>query len=777
MGIKIKKLFIKNFKVYKEQIFDFNDTGLLVFDGPNGFGKTTIYDAIELLFTNQIKRYYRLIHLIDGRERRDENPLYNVEGTDGVIIIKLLFSFNGVDYIIAVKNSRANEPVINFGHYQLHQLSDFEEELSESNETDDNLLKDFIGLNYKQDFEFINYVEQEDTFYYLKAKEQDKKQSIGYLFNTQEFNHKIERYSRIDNAIVRQLDGDNGLELKIQLLAEFIRQTEESLRKVDTISYNELFVSKDFEWDKNEIDFEKIIHNELFNVEDNFFKQLESLVLNKKDFLNYYQNDKIERLLGNEEVLEKFYYYENFRKNERILLEEAEFINEIIEFKDLFKEFQIDDILNDNFQIPRVIQEKHNENDVLRRYRLILRALTQNLKNSNSAEKIYSRIISTRDILKSHLQDYHEKINDDGICPLCGNDYESSEELIRNIEEQKLEIELLNQNLDKKLTDETASFLNFVQQELFEEFDKFSIDFNYSSEYFEPDFFDIEIKRLLNNIKGKFEDLDIDYSQHISTEIKENKLGFEDFKKLIENFKQHYKEENINYYFKEIFDYYFSSNEVLLEEINLEDLKNKKQYIDWKYSIYQSDLLKLKKEELNVLNNKWKRLSVSQKKIKGIINVLNDSLKQYNSQLIKDIELLFHIYSGRIVQDFQGGLGLFIIDRGDKIKFVSTPTKTFDAIFSMSTGQLSALILSFTLALNKKYSKSKLLLIDDPVQSMDDINTAGFVELLRNDFADRQIILSTHEQMLSTYIRYKFKKFNVDSLRIDLSKINDIADA
>ena len=327
--------------------------------------------------------------------------------------------------------------------------------------------------------------------------------------------------------------------------------------------------------------------------------------------------------------------------------------------------------------------------------------------------------------------------------------------------------------LDKNLTYETESFLSFVQQELFKEFDKFLTNFNYDSDYFGHDFFDIEIKRLLNNVKEKLEDLDIDYSKHISIKIKENELGFEEFKKLIESSRQVYKEENINYYFKESFDYFFSSNEVLLQELTLEDLKNKRQYIDWKYSIHQNDLLKGKKEELRVLNFKLKRLSDSQVKIKRILNILNDSLKQYNSQLIKDIELLFHIYSGRIVQDFQGGLGLFIIDRGDKIKFVSTPTKTFDAIFSMSTGQLSALILSFTLALNKKYSKSKLLLIDDPVQSMDDINTAGFVELLRNDFADRQIILSTHEQMLSTYIRYKFKKFNVDSLRIDLSKINN----
>jgi len=116
------------------------------------------------------------------------------------------------------------------------------------------------------------------------------------------------------------------------------------------------------------------------------------------------------------------------------------------------------------------------------------------------------------------------------------------------------------------------------------------------------------------------------------------------------------------------------------------------------------------------------------------------------------------------------GLGLFLIDKGDKIKFVTSPDKSFDAVFSMSTGQLSSLILSFTLALNKKYSKSKLLFIDDPVQSMDDINTAGFIDVLRNDFHDRQIFVSTHEQMMSTFVRYKFKMFNINSGRVDLSK-------
>jgi hypothetical protein len=37
----------------------------------------------------------------------------------------------------------------------------------------------------------------------------------------------------------------------------------------------------------------------------------------------------------------------------------------------------------------------------------------------------------------------------------------------------------------------------------------------------------------------------------------------------------------------------------------------------------------------------------------------------------------------------------------------------------MSAGQLAALIISFTPALNKKYSLNKILFIDDPVQTVD----------------------------------------------------------
>lgn len=49
----------------------------------------------------------------------------------------------------------------------------------------------------------------------------------------------------------------------------------------------------------------------------------------------------------------------------------------------------------------------------------------------------------------------------------------------------------------------------------------------------------------------------------------------------------------------------------------------------------------------------------------------------------------------------------------------------------------------------------------DPVKSMDDINIASLIEVMRNDFADKQIILSTHEVDKENYILYKFLKYNL----------------
>ncbi len=59
-------------------------------------------------------------------------------------------------------------------------------------------------------------------------------------------------------------------------------------------------------------------------------------------------------------------------------------------------------------------------------------------------------------------------------------------------------------------------------------------------------------------------------------------------------------------------------------------------------------------------------------------------------------------------------------------------------------------------------------MIDDPVQSMDDINMISLIELFRNEFSDNQIFVSTHEEEIEKYILYKFMKYNLPVTRVDV---------
>ena len=60
------------------------------------------------------------------------------------------------------------------------------------------------------------------------------------------------------------------------------------------------------------------------------------------------------------------------------------------------------------------------------------------------------------------------------------------------------------------------------------------------------------------------------------------------------------------------------------------------------------------------------------------------------------------------------------------------------------------------------------------VQTMDEINVAGFIDLLRYQFKNRQIFISTHEDHTSSYFRYKFSKAGLEQERINLKELSKI---
>ncbi len=87
---------------------------------------------------------------------------------------------------------------------------------------------------------------------------------------------------------------------------------------------------------------------------------------------------------------------------------------------------------------------------------------------------------------------------------------------------------------------------------------------------------------------------------------------------------------------------------------------------------------------------------------------------------------------------------------------------------SMSSGQVSALSLAFFLALNKVYSRVPLILIDDPSQSLDEVNVASLTDLLRCELKHCQLILSSHEDDISAYMRYRFDRAGLTTSSLNM---------
>jgi len=80
-----------------------------------------------------------------------------------------------------------------------------------------------------------------------------------------------------------------------------------------------------------------------------------------------------------------------------------------------------------------------------------------------------------------------------------------------------------------------------------------------------------------------------------------------------------------------------------------------------------------------------------------------------------------------------------------------------DPLMIFSTSQANIVALSYFIAMNLSTEERGLafLLLDDPVQSMDDVNVLGFADLCRHLRLRRQLIVSTHERRFSSLLERK----------------------
>ncbi len=60
MGYTFRNICIRNFKYITDEkplVFEFGNRNIVILDGQNGYGKTTLFDAIEILLTGRMKHF------------------------------------------------------------------------------------------------------------------------------------------------------------------------------------------------------------------------------------------------------------------------------------------------------------------------------------------------------------------------------------------------------------------------------------------------------------------------------------------------------------------------------------------------------------------------------------------------------------------------------------------------------------------------------------------------------------------------------------------------
>ncbi|MHA9725639.1 hypothetical protein [Vibrio parahaemolyticus] len=204
-----------------------------------------------------------------------------------------------------------------------------------------------------------------------------------------------------------------------------------------------------------------------------------------------------------------------------------------------------------------------------------------------------------------------------------------------------------------------------------------------------------------------------------------------------------------------------------------EMIESKRSYIQQQHNLTVNASILKKNKEVLLAEEKVGHLETLNGQLVQVETKLKHAQTDYMNRTIGQMESLFHIYSGRLLQNYQSGLGVFI-DTPDAqrktaaMNFTTARDSQHDATLSMSSGQISALSLSLFLALNKKYAKTAFVFIDDPTQCMDEINIASLSDLLRVELRDRQVIISTHEQDISDYLCYRYGKAGLSRKQVNL---------
>jgi exonuclease SbcC len=769
---KIDQIKIENFKCIKSEIFDLSGNNLVLFDGPNGHGKTSVFDAIEIALTGQLRRI------------KNSNEISEVGGFDDSayhlddekeILIELNLTNGKKEESILIQ--RRFEPSKKLHKKERNPKKFFDTVTTtlkfggrNTNKTVEQLLNypkinDFYGI--------LDYVEQDENTFFLKQSSRDKFASLAELLGINEQYTNLKKVK----AFLSRLGTQASLIGKE--LVKTRKENKDALGvKKSNVEYERLFKEREISWDKEEIQLKNK------DIRDEYLLEMDDVayLLNNKSSITVLEaNSRVEKYLNNTSWLHrlvshywsvhnldafesKFKNSEELRKerSQLVLLQQGIELNDYSKLRDLIE----------------IISKLVTNSEILESLKRDIETLFDIKKSLVGQNRIAQELRDKRSKLINHFELHAKELSiNDSNCPLCLHSYKSNKDLIKQFEKTEKALFETGEGLSKQIERLELSIKVIFDKTEIENLLEVrigSVDEVLVNGLSSEDYYNVlenaenwkeEFNKLLQVLENRDEKRLVDL---VNVDLKSESVNptCENVTSILKSSLKKIRKEIDSDRLTKAYSRYFNKNETELQRIDIKQLEQKKKYIELQF-------LNGINSQLETLQNQKDKLEKLQNRTQKIVAILENKIDEFVKEVISNITVPFYIYTSKILQNHPLGSGLiFKLDFEGRIPEINIMpvSSSQEASYTLSSGQLSATVVSLMLVLNRVYHSNLLsiILIDDPIQTLDEINTHSLVELLKYNFSNDQVILSTHEERHSKFIRYKYEKFGLSQKNINM---------
>ncbi|HCJ4447301.1 TPA: AAA family ATPase [Listeria innocua] len=734
---------LRNIPYDKPLTFELSKQMITILDGPNGYGKTTFFDAIELLITGNLG------HFFDGLYNVGKEPLSSVakdRNKDTTITAQILVKDEGV---YTLKRNFTWTPEVSSSIEVISSSGDYlpittQEELFSFFDITESIFN--IGM----------YISQNDSLQFLKLPYKKRKDAFSAIVGTDKDDSKKEYLGELRKVL---LEKQKQLNLKYE---QDIQKASIEIQKYDeliiieaengqVITYNKIFPEQDYEFDKEIVEITKI---------QNYLKtlsQIETFLRSEDSFISLKNNKILEKLKAYERNFFAAIYFEEKIQELKSRKDEIEFLKKFDNIKQKFIDNKKYD--NDNSLFNSIFK------DSIKRINGYVELIGEKEKKLNGINLQKNKLIAARKNLKKVHDEDHFLGSD--ICPFCGKPeldlislYDSLSEIIgENESELSKEIhsirEQMTKFIEKEFSDEVDEYITPFRP-LLKEYDDYQVLFPINPKNLKEELNSQDLLNMLINSEQLFRDNYIQVIQEIERRMQPVTVNIDKTKEIA---------------FESISQIYFENKKA---NITTADIQVKKAYL---VHVLNNQGKQLKQKQVLIKKNLENKKNLQEEKMKEKIteieslqSIYSRCIEEYHSDFLKDIKIPLYIISGRIMQTSPIGLGIEAKIDTRKIEFTSG-TMTHDVANMLSAGQLNGLMISIMLAVQKTYLSNKgvkLFMIDDPLQSIDDLSAHSFVDLLTQEFNENQVIISTHELEKTVMFYYKYEQAGIPFSRKNL---------